>query len=115
MTLDEADQIIAELNLCFPSKQLLVEEVKRWEENLAPFSYEDAKKVVRHIENTCKFWPAWAEFREGLMPLENARRLAQITADNAVAKALEAPPSDEDREKIRGIINQIKRNMSARD
>ena len=34
MTLDEADQIIAELNICFPSKKLLVEEVKRWEQNL---------------------------------------------------------------------------------
>jgi len=47
MTIDEADAIIAELNLCFPTKQLIIEEVKRWERNLVEFYFDDAKKAVK--------------------------------------------------------------------
>jgi hypothetical protein len=62
MTLDEADKIIAELNIVFPSKKLLVEEVKRWEENLVPFDYQVARNTVRKIEENMSRWPAWADF-----------------------------------------------------
>lgn len=113
MTLDEADAIIAELNICFPSKQLLVEEVKRWEGNLAQFHYEDAKRAVKHIEDTCKFWPSWAEFREAIMPfhkervwIEKERREQQ--------RAIKAPRTPEEEARVSEIIKTIKDNLSKR-
>ena len=62
MTLDEADQIIAELNIVFPSKKLLVEEVKRWEENLVPYEYLIVRSAIKRTEQTMSFWPSWADF-----------------------------------------------------
>lgn len=62
MTLDEADKIIAELNIVFPSKKLLVEEVKRWEENLLPYEYIVARSAIRKVEENYSYWPSWADF-----------------------------------------------------
>lgn len=66
MTYDEADKIIAELNIVFPLKKLLVEEVKRWEENLLPYEYQIARNSVRRVEETMTRWPSWAEFFQEL-------------------------------------------------
>ena len=73
MNIDEADRIVAELNICFPNKNLLVEEVIRWEENLADYDFSDAKRAIKHIEDTCKFWPSWAEFKEAIQPFKRER------------------------------------------
>ncbi len=75
MTPDEADRIIAELNVIFPSKKLIVEEVLRWEENLSPYSYDSAKSAIRAIEMNAKFWPSWAEFRQTIDPIERRRQI----------------------------------------
>lgn len=114
MTLDEADAIIAELNICFPSKQLLVEEVKRWESNLEFFHYEDAKRAVKHIEDTCKFWPSWSEFREAIMPMHKERLWIEKERREQQRRALEPARSPEDDAKIADIIREIKENLAKR-
>jgi hypothetical protein len=68
MTLDEADKIIAELSLVFPNKKLTVEEVYRWEENLAPYPYATARETVKHLERSLRFFPVWADFYENIHP-----------------------------------------------
>lgn len=114
MTLDEADAIIAELNICFPSKQLLVEEVKRWEGNLEPFHFDDAKKAVKRIEENCKFWPSWAEFREAIMPLHKERMWFEKEEQERQQKALEQPRTPEEAARVAEIIKQIRDNLSKR-
>lgn len=114
MTHDEADAIIAELNICFPSKQLLVEEVKRWENNLSEFNFDDAKKAVKRIEDTCKFWPAWAEFREAILPLHKQRQWEEKEKREREQKALEAPRTPEEAARVAEIIAEIRRNLSKR-
>lgn len=115
MTYDEADKIIAELNICFPSKKLLVEEVKRWEQNLLEYEYEDAQKAVKHIEDTLRFFPAWADFREALWPyVKERRRIAQSRALDA-SRALQAGPrTPEEAQRIADIIAEIKEKLSQR-
>lgn len=113
MTLDEADAIIAELNICFPSKQLIVEEVKRWELNLADFHYEDAKKAVRHIENTCRFWPSWAEFRDAIMPLHKDRVWIEKEKREQQRRELERPQTEEEKARIAKIIADIRAGLTA--
>ena len=111
MTLDEADAIIAELNICFPSKQLLVEEVKRWEVNLKDFYYEDAKIAVKKIEDTCKFWPSWSEFRGEIMPLHKHRLWLEKERREQEQKALERPRTPEEVAQINEIIKGIKERL----
>lgn len=114
MTLDEADQIIAELNICFPSKKLLVEEVKRWEQNLEPFHFEDAKVAVKHIEDTLRFFPAWADFREAIWPLAQERsRKDKSRVLEASRGQYGAPATEEQVQAMREIIEKIK-NQSRR-
>jgi len=76
MTLDEADRIIAELNVVFPSKKLSVEEVLRWEENLVNYSYESARRAVKLIEQNSKFWPTWADFKDVVGPIYSREVIA---------------------------------------
>lgn len=114
MTLDEADAIIAELNICFPSKQLVVEEVKRWEQNLLPYTYEDAQKAVRRIEQSCKFWPSWAEFKDTVLPIHRHRLLEAQEGLQASLRAIERPRSEEEDEQIRQIIQGIKNRFTER-
>jgi hypothetical protein len=87
MTFDEADKIIAELNIVFPSKKLLVEEVKRWEDNLIPYEYEIAKMAVRSTENSMSFWPSWADFIK-----EIKRAQSEYWASMPKIEIDEAPP-----------------------
>jgi hypothetical protein len=114
MNIDQADAIIAELNICFPSRQLIVEEVRRWEENLLPFHYEDAKMAVKRIEENSRFWPSWAEFREAIIPLHRQRQASQLERQQDRIRALEAPRTPEDEERIREIIQNIKNRFSER-
>lgn len=104
MTLDEADRIIAELNICFPNKNLLVEEVVRWEENLSQYEYQDARMAVKVIENNSKYWPSWAEFREAILPFVN-ERIREIERSRR-----ELPPpeiTEESRARSKEIIKQL--------
>lgn len=115
MTHDEADAIIAELNICFPSKQLIVEEVKRWEDNLSDFHFDDARRAVKHIENTCKFWPSWAEFREAIMPMHKERLwIEKERRDEQRQRELERPQTPEDRARISAIIAEIRAGLTSR-
>lgn len=114
MTLDEADAIIAELNLCFPSKQLVVEEVKRWEQNLLPYDYEDAKVAVKRIEDSSRFWPSWAEFKDAVLPLHKIRLQEASREQSEARRALEMPRTPEDEEQILKIIQGIKKRFSER-
>jgi hypothetical protein len=66
MTEDEADYVLAKLSVSFPSKRLSTEEVHNWASNLAPFDFDQALKAAKSVEDSCKFWPSWAEFREHL-------------------------------------------------
>lgn len=111
MTLDEADAIIAELNICFPSKKLIVEEVKRWEGNLAEYHFDDAKEAVKKIEDTSRFWPSWAEFRETILPMHKKRLWDIQDQQERKRIELEAPQTDEDKEKIAQIIKGIKQTL----
>lgn len=114
MTLDEADAIIAELNICFPGRQLLVEEVKRWEGNLEPFHYEDAKRAVKQIEDNSRFWPSWSEFREAIMPLHKDRLWIERQRREAEQRELMPAQTPEEAARIQDIIAGIKENLSKR-
>jgi|APGre2960657468_1045069.scaffolds.fasta_scaffold01042_10 hypothetical protein len=111
MTIDEADAIIAELNICFPSKQLVVEEVKRWEGNLAEFYFDDAKRAVKKIEETSRFWPSWAEFREVVLPMHKQRLWDAKDREERKIRELEPAQTEEDKEKIAQIIKSIKQTL----
>jgi hypothetical protein len=67
MTEDESDYVLAKLALSFPSKKLSTEEVHNWASNLAPFDFDQATVAAKSVEDNCKFWPSWAEFREHLL------------------------------------------------
>jgi hypothetical protein len=74
MTLDEADKIIAELTICWPSRKLIVEEVHRWESNLSAYDYELSRSAVKMLEKTSKFFPSWADFYEVIQPMALRQR-----------------------------------------
>lgn len=114
MTLDEADAIIAELNICFPGKQLLVEEVKRWEGNLEMFHYEDAKRAVKHIEDHNRFWPSWSEFREAIMPMHNERLWFEKERRDRERRELTQAQTPEEAARISEIIKGIKDSLAKR-
>lgn len=111
MTLDEADAIIAELNICFPSRQLLVEEVKRWENNLLEFHFEDGKKAVKRIEDKSRFWPSWAEFREAILPFHKDRVWIANDKKERELRELEKPMTSEEKEKISALIKQVRQGL----
>lgn len=114
MNIDQADAIIAELNICFPGKQLLVEEVKRWEANLEQFHYDDAKRAVKQIEDNSKFWPSWSEFREAIMPLHKERLWMEKERREREQRELTPARTPEETARIRDIIQGIKENLSKR-
>jgi len=66
MTEDESDYVLAKLSVSFPSKRLSAEEVHNWTSNLSPFDFDQAMAAAKSVEDNCKFWPSWAEFREHL-------------------------------------------------
>ena len=66
MTEDHADYVPAKLSVVFPNKTLTVEEVKFWIEKLAPYDFDDGIDSIGMVADSCKFWPAWSEFRECL-------------------------------------------------
>lgn len=107
MTPDQADAIIAELNICFPSKNLVVEEVRRWEQNLEKFHFEDARRAVKRIEDTSRFFPSWAEFREAIWPLHEHRLWVEKERRDAERKELEKPQTEEERQRISAVISEI--------
>jgi hypothetical protein len=106
MTPDEADRIVAELNIIFPSKKLIVEEVLRWEENLSPYSFESAKSAIRAIEMNSKFWPSWAEFRQTIDPIERRRQIESNQL--ALQSGAEEPCT---REESLAFIAEIRKKM----
>lgn len=114
MNLDQADMVIAELNVCFPSKKLIVEEVKRWEQNLLVYHYEDAVKAVKIIEDTSKFWPSWAEFREAITPMHKERLWIEKERREREQRALMPARTPEEDVRIAEIIKQIKENLGKR-
>lgn len=108
----EAYKIVAELAICYPSKKMVVEEVRRWESNLREFDYLDAQKTVKNIENNSKFFPSWAEFREEILIIQK-KRLENQRFLEIEAQSKEHPEqSEEDKERIKQEINKIKEIIS---
>ena len=108
MTLDEADQIIAELNIVFPTKKLTVEEVHRWEGNLEQFDFKIAREAIRSLEFTEHFWPSWAKFYEHYKTIYHNR-----TVETPMLQ-LEAPPMSEEDKRLCAIeIEKIKEQIKA--
>ena len=66
MTEDQADYILAQLSVAFPGKPLSVEEVRYWGEKLGPYEFDEAMAAVTLVEDNCRFWPSWAEYKEYL-------------------------------------------------
>lgn len=114
MNIDEADAIIAELNLCFPHAKINKEVVKRWEQNLLPFDYRDARVTVKTVEETCEFWPSWAKFLAIIRPLNHRRILddEQRRRDEMHDRQLEAAADPEAQARTRAMIAQIKQNLA---
>lgn len=111
MTLDEADRIIAELNVVFPSKKLSVEEVLRWEENLVNYSYESARRAVKLIEQSSKFWPTWADFKDVVGPIYNRELIANQPL--AIESANRACTVEETRAHVARIKEMMRNKGSA--
>lgn len=80
MEKDQADYVLAQLSVVFSSKQLNVEEVRRWVGNLRPYDYDVAIEAVKRIEDSCKFWPSWAEFKEALQACRRAVQGRELPA-----------------------------------
>lgn len=116
MNIDEADAIIAELNLCFPHAKINKEVVKRWEQNLAPYDYNDARATVKTIEDTCEFWPSWAKFLAVIKPMHQRRLFdeEQRRRNEMYDRQIEAAANPENEAKTRALIAQIKQNLAKR-
>ena len=114
MNENEADRIIAELAICFPAKTLSVEEVNRWNENLLRFNYEDARATVKRIEETCKFWPTWAEFLEAVAPILRERDFQKRLDNTSSRLAIEAPEqTEEDYARTKELIKQLRSKFTS--
>ena len=113
MTPDEADRIVAELNVIFPAKKLVVEEVLRWEENLSIYAFESAQIAVKSVEQNLKFWPSWAEFRQIIDPVEKRHRISvqQLAIESPQDKPCSREENLEHIKEIRRIIEANKRNI----
>ena len=64
---DHADYLLAKLSVAFPGKPLTVEEVRYWVEKLLPYDFDQAMEALGRVEDNCKFWPSWAEYKEYLV------------------------------------------------
>ena len=65
--------------------------------------------AVKHIEDTERFFPSWAAFREAIWPLVQERaRKAQSRALEASRGQLGAPATDEQVQMMREVIEKIK-------
>lgn len=64
MSPDQADWILAKMSVAWPGKPLTVPEVNYWVEKLQPYDFEPTTVALEKIEDQCKFWPSWAEFKE---------------------------------------------------
>lgn len=64
---DHADYVLAKMSVAFPGKPLTVEEVRYWVEKLVPYDFDQAMEALKRVEDNCKFWPSWAEYRAYLM------------------------------------------------
>jgi hypothetical protein len=107
MTLDEADKIIAELNVVFPSKKLSVEEVLRWEENLSTYSYASAREAIRIIERSLKFWPTWADFYEVVTPIHRRELVANQPLAIDTARPCTPEETREHLARIKAILDNM--------
>ena len=72
MTPDEADWLLARMSVAWPVKMLNVEEVRFWIEKLQPYDIEDSIQALNRLEDTCKFWPSWSEFKISLRAVRNS-------------------------------------------
>ena len=103
MTEDESDYVLAKLAVSFPSKRLSAEEVHNWTSNLAPFGFDQAVKAAKRVEDNCKFWPSWAEFREHLGASKETEIYRPLLSEG------EASSREESRERLREIRESLQR------
>jgi len=102
MEKDQADYVLAQLAVVFSSKTLNVEEVRRWVKNLEPYDFDVAVEAVKRVEDSCKFWPSWAEFKEALLACRRAVQVHELPAP-------EGPPASS--ETVRANLAKMRETL----
>ena len=103
VTPDEADWLLARMSVAWPSKMLNVEEVRFWIEKLQPYTLDDSVESCNRLEDTCKFWPSWSEFKTSLRAVQNSHEKNFVQLQQPKEEI--TPP-----ERVREIIANIKAN-----
>lgn len=107
MTPDEADWLLARMSVAWPGKMLNVEEVRFWIEKLRPYDLEESIQALNRLEDTCKFWPSWAEFKTAIRAVRNSH--APTVGELQEPEEKITPPDE-----VRKIIAEIKKNSLRR-
>ena len=71
MTPDEADWLLARMSVAWPGKMLNVE---RFGFGLRSYNLtlSESVEACNRLEDTCKFWPSWAEFKTAIRAVRNS-------------------------------------------
>ena len=102
MTPDEADYVLARMSVVWSSKMLNVEEVRFWVEKLSPYELDVVLDSLKRVEDTCKFWPSWAEYKSAIRATQNSR----VPSFGELQQPEEETPSVE---RVKEIIAGIKK------
>jgi len=103
VTPDEADYVLARMSVVWSSKMLNVEEVRFWVEKLSPYELDIVLDALKRVEDTCKFWPSWAEYKSAIRAIQNSR-VPSYGELQQPEKKVTSP------EKVREIIADIRAN-----
>lgn len=103
VTPDEADWLLARMSVAWPSKMLNVEEVRFWIEKLQPYTLDESVEACNRLEDTCKFWPSWSEFKTSLRAVKNSHEKSFVELQ-PVAKVVE-------KEEALRIIDEIRKTQ----
>ena len=103
VTPDEADYVLARMSVVWSSKMLNVEEVRFWVGKLCDYEFDICMDALQKIEDTCKFWPSWAEFKSSIKAVQNSR--VPFVGELQQPEEQTTPP-----ERVREIIADIKAN-----
>ena len=107
MTPDESDWLLARMSIAWSGKMLNVEEGRFWIEKLRPYDLEESIQALNRLEDTCKFWPSWAEFKTAIRAVRNSH--APTVGELQEPEEKITPPDE-----VRKIIAEIKKNSLRR-
>ena len=107
MTPDESDWLLARMSIAWSGKMLNVEEVRFWIEKLRPYDREESIQALNRLEDTCKVWPSWAEFKTAIRAVRNSH--APTVGELQEPEEKITPPDE-----VRKIIAEIKKNSLRR-